>query len=101
LLLWNQFGLPNYWENRYFSKKAVCQLDARKKNVRPFPLKLNQFSSTFFVLGVGSGVSFLVFILEIIYSVLQKNHTRTTLLSKPPNVKVSKQINVSDENSIK
>ena len=66
ILRWREGGFVNYWESNYLVQQSVCQLDGNKKNARPMPLKLIQFSSTFIVLGFGLSVSLLVFLIGIL-----------------------------------
>ena len=58
-------GLHDYWSAKYVKKPDRCNLDKYKEeNSKPRAIKLVELSSPFLVLGIGIGLSTLMFFIE-------------------------------------
>ncbi len=62
-----EFGLVGYWSKKILPKLDQCQLDNyRKASAKRKVLSLNDLMGPFIFLLAGIGMSFLVFLLEVI-----------------------------------
>ncbi len=70
-----------YIRTTYFPVQNQCRADA-KRGGRTSPIKLLDFIGTFLLLGIGIGVSFIIFIIELILG-MKTRKNRVIVLKKP------------------
>ena len=58
-------------------KADECLTENKRKVSRLVPIQLSDLTSAFLILGIGTGLATLVFLLETIYSKLQSYKRRT------------------------
>lgn len=59
-------GLTEYWKKKYWPKVRQCNPDQRRFG--PRSLTIRDMLSAFIIWGIGAGISFLIFVVEVIAS---------------------------------
>ena len=68
-------GLGDYWRKKHSPPPYKCFITNNPERPKNAPLKLEDLSSAFFILGIGIGLSIFVFIVEkiVAYYFFQSN----------------------------
>ena len=101
-----EYGLLDYYANDALyipgSRESDQCFKKQKKSAKNVPIKLVDLTSAFFILGIGTGLSILCFLLELIVGKYKRemevrNAVFAPVVHKAANVKAGNQ---SDENDI-
>ena len=73
----NEAGLVDFWKKKHIPSMDRCKLENQdQKDRRPTAITLAQLSSAFAILGVGTTLALLAYILEITFSYLIKTNNQ-------------------------
>ena len=78
--LW-ETGLPPLWQKNSLPPAPMCFAKTKSTTSRKVPIRLNDLTGPFFVLGVGLSLAIFVFLMEIIFFKFRKLVTGKNILT--------------------
>ena len=78
--LW-ETGLPPLWTKNSLPPASICFAKAKANTSKKVPIRLNDLTGPFFVLGIGLSLAIFVFLMEIIFFKFRKLMTDKNILT--------------------